>query len=58
VADFQRWANDMMAVTSDPQGYSQDMAYHYHKIWKVMSPSKTRCGEGNGAILAAKVHPK
>jgi hypothetical protein len=58
VADFQRAANDMMAVYSDPVGYAHDMAYHYHRISKVMSPSKCRVEDGNDSIEIVKLHPK
>lgn len=58
VADFQRWSNDMMAIYSDPILYSQDMAYHYHRIWKVMNPTRTGCDNGNDSFEIVKIHPK
>ncbi len=50
VGDFQRAATDMMAVQSDPHKWVTDMAYHYHRIWKMASASKTNHMDGNGAI--------
>ncbi|CUG85921.1 Hypothetical protein, putative [Bodo saltans] len=58
VADFQRAANDMMAVYSDPIAYSHDMAYHYHRITKVMRPSKSNCEDSNDSLEIVKLHPK
>lgn len=58
VADFQRAANDMMAVYSDPIGYAHDMAYHYHRITKVMSPTKRGVEDGNDSLEIVKLHPK
>ena len=58
VPEFQRWANDMMAVYSDPQGYGQDMAYHYHRIWKAKSPTRRNVEDGNDAFEIIKIHPK
>lgn len=57
-ADFQRWANDMMAIYSDPVLYGHDMAYHYHRIWKVCNPSHRRCEDGNDVFDIVKIHPK
>lgn len=57
VPEFQRWSNDMMAVYSDPQGYSHDMAYHYHRIWKAKNPTCRGAEDGNGAFEICRVHP-
>ncbi|CCW59991.1 unnamed protein product [Phytomonas sp. EM1] len=57
VPEFQRWANDMMAVYNDPQGYGQDMAYHYHRIWKAKSPTCRGIEDGSGACEICRVHP-
>lgn len=57
VPEFQRWANDMMAVYSDPQGYGHDMAYHYHRIWKAKSLTKRGIEDGSDAFSFSKVHP-
>lgn len=57
VPEFQRWANDMMAVYSDPQGYGHDMAYHYHRIWKAKSLTRRGIEDGSGAFEVCKVHP-
>jgi len=56
--DFQRAANDMMAVYSDPVGYSHDMAYHYSRIWKAMNPSKRNVEDGNDSFEIVKLNPK
>ncbi|KAF8297605.1 hypothetical protein TcYC6_0079580 [Trypanosoma cruzi] len=58
IPEFQRWANDMMAVYNDPQGYGHDMAYHYHRIWKAKSPTKRGIEDGSGAFEVCKIHPK
>jgi hypothetical protein len=57
VPEFQRWANDMMAVYSDPQGYGHDMAYHYHRIWKAKSLTRRGIEDGSGAVDIVRVHP-
>ncbi|KAG5463948.1 hypothetical protein LSCM1_00122 [Leishmania martiniquensis] len=57
VPEFQRWANDMMAVYSDPQGYGHDMAYHYHRIWKAKSLTRRGVEDGSGAFDVCRVHP-
>ncbi|KAG5489993.1 hypothetical protein JKF63_00112 [Porcisia hertigi] len=57
VPEFQRWANDMMAVYSDPQGYGHDMAYHYHRIWKAKSMTRRGVEDGSGAFDVCRVHP-
>lgn len=57
VPEFQRWANDMMAVYSDPQGYGHDMAYHYHRIWKAKSLTRRGIEDGSGAVDICRVHP-
>lgn len=57
VPEFQRWANDMMAVYSDPQGYGHDMAYHYHRIWKAKSMTRRGVEDGSGAVDICRVHP-
>lgn len=57
VPEFQRWANDMMAVYSDPQGYGHDMAYHYHRIWKAKSMTRRGVEDGSGAVDVVRVHP-
>eukprot|EP00796_Vickermania_ingenoplastis_P004914 gene4914-3526_t len=58
VPEFQRWANDMMAVYSDPQGYGHDMAYHYHRIWKAKSLTRRGIEDGSGAFDVCKIHPQ
>ncbi|CAD2214212.1 hypothetical protein AGDE_00871 [Angomonas deanei] len=58
VPEFQRWANDMMAVHSDPQEYGHDMAYHYHRIWKGKSVTRRGIEDGSGAVDIVRVHPK
>lgn len=55
--EFQRWANDMMAVQSDPMGWVNDMAYHYHRVWKIMSPSHTWASDGNGSMEIVRLTP-
>lgn len=57
VPEFQRWANDMMAVYSDPQGYGHDMAYHYNRIWKAKSMTRRGIEDGSGAFDVCRVHP-
>lgn len=57
IPEFQRWANDMMAVYSDPQGYGHDMAYHYHRIWKGKSLTRRGVEDGSDAFAICKVHP-
>ena len=58
VGDFQRAANDMMAVQSDPHRWVTDMSYHYHRIWKVSSASKTNHMDGNGQIEPCRATPQ
>lgn len=58
VGDFQRAAHDMMAVQSDPHKWVTDMAYHYHRVWKVASASKTNHMDGNGCIEHCRVVPQ
>ena len=58
VGDFQRCSNDMMAIYSDPIGYGHDMAYHYSRIWKAMSPTKRGVEDGNDTFEIVKIHPK
>lgn len=57
LSDMQRAANDMMCVTSDPVGFTFEMAYHYHRIWKANNPSKTWSNCGNGAYEIVKMQP-
>lgn len=58
IPEFQRWANDMMAVYSDPQDYGHDMAYHYHRIWKAKSLTRRGVEDGSGAFEVCRVHPQ
>lgn len=58
IPEFQRWANDMMAVYSDPQDYGHDMAYHYHRIWKAKSLTRRGVEDGSGAFDVCRVHPQ
>lgn len=57
IPEFQRWANDMMAVYSDPQGYGHDMAYHYHRIWKAKSMTRRGVEDGSGAFEVCRIRP-
>jgi hypothetical protein len=56
-SDFQRAAGDMMAVQANPHAYATDMAYHYHRIWKCNTASRTGGHEGNGAIDVNRISP-
>lgn len=40
VSDYQRAANDMMAVHGTNWEHGADMTYHYHKIWKALKSSR------------------
>jgi hypothetical protein len=50
VSDMQRSANDLTAVVSSPQMYQTDVPYHYQKLWKAATLSKTHHESGNGEI--------
>jgi len=56
-SDLQRTANDFMQVSHDPRGYAEDMAYTYHRIWRVMTPSKRGIDSGNDCFQIVKVFP-
>ena len=53
VSDFQRAADDMMAIKSEPMEHAVDMAYHYHRVYKGISMSKTHV---NGATDAWEIN--
>ena len=58
VSDNQRAANDLTAVVSSPQMYQTDVPYHYHKLWKAATLSKTHHESGNGEIPLNRVVPQ
>eukprot|EP00672_Neobodo_designis_P016474 CAMPEP_0174827006 /NCGR_PEP_ID=MMETSP1114-20130205/409_1 /TAXON_ID=312471 /ORGANISM="Neobodo designis, Strain CCAP 1951/1" /LENGTH=138 /DNA_ID=CAMNT_0016060593 /DNA_START=135 /DNA_END=551 /DNA_ORIENTATION=+ len=58
VSDNQRAANDLTAVTSSPHHYMTDVPYHYQKLWKAITMSKTHHESGNGEIKLKRVVPQ
>jgi hypothetical protein len=58
VSDLQRSANDLTHVMSSPQYYISDVPYHYHKLWKAITVSKTNSESGNGEIEVFRVIPQ
>ena len=54
ISDLQRAATDLTAVYSSPQQYMTDVPYHYHKLAKTMTTSKTNANDGNGEIREAR----
>jgi hypothetical protein len=57
VSDFQRTANDFMAMTNDPSLYATDMAYHYHRISKCKTATKRYAETGDDCVAAIKITP-
>lgn len=49
VTSFQRAADDMMAIQSDPRKFCDDMSYHYHRVGKCFNGSTTWANEGNSS---------
>ncbi len=47
VPDFQRWADDMMAVQSDPRKFCDDMSYHFVRVGKNFNGSQTWVSEAS-----------
>lgn len=58
VNDFQRAATDMMAVQGDIHAWATDMGYHYQRIWKCNTASKTNMMDGNDAFHPIRIHPQ
>ena len=58
VSDFQRAANDFMAMTNDPSLYSTDMAYHYQRISKCKTPTRRYAETGDDCVAVIKLSPK
>lgn len=56
VADFQRNADDMMAIQSDPRKFCDDMSYHFTRVGKQMNGSGTWMNENSscGTFLKMK----
>jgi hypothetical protein len=57
VSDFQRTANDFMAMTNDPSLYATDMAYHYQRISKCKSATRRHAETGNDCVTLLKITP-
>ncbi len=47
VADFQRNADDMMAIQSDPRKFCDDMSYHFTRVGKMMNGAATWANENS-----------
>jgi hypothetical protein len=58
VSDLQRAADDMTHVTSSPLYYATDIPYHYQKLWKATTNSKTNANDGNGEIEMYRIVPQ
>ncbi len=56
VADFQRNADDMMAIQSDPRKFCDDMSYHFTRVGKQMNGTGTWMNENSscGTLLKIK----
>ena len=57
IPEFQRWANDMMAIYTEPASVTADMSYHYCRVWKALCPNHTWMADGSGSIELIKVKP-
>jgi len=57
VSDFQRAADDMMAMRSEPMELATDMAYHYHRVFKGLSFAKTHQNDTTDAWEYGSQHP-
>jgi hypothetical protein len=57
-SDLQRAANDLTHVMSSPLYYATDVPYHYSKLWKVYTASKTNSECGNGEVEAQRIIPQ
>ena len=55
---LQRAADDLTAVVDHPQQYVTDVPYHYNKLWKAITMSKTGCENGNGEIEMMRTIPQ
>jgi hypothetical protein len=53
--DFQRAADDMMAVQSDPRKFISDMSYHYKRVGKMLNGSQTWVQENSSCGMAIKI---
>jgi hypothetical protein len=58
ISDMQRAANDLTAVVSSPQMYQTDVPYHYQKLWKAITLSKTHHESGNMEIKYQRIIPQ
>merc|ERR1711991_340321 len=58
VSDLQRAANDLTSVTSHPLQYQTDVPYHYNKVRKAVTFSKTNAVCGNGEIQMKRIVPQ
>lgn len=56
VACFQRNADDMMAIQSDPRKFCDDMSYHFTRVGKQLNGSATWSNENSncGTFLKMK----
>jgi hypothetical protein len=57
IPEFQRWANDLMAIYGIPLEYQQEVSYHYHRLWKVFLPGNFTAMDGNGSIEVVRLKP-
>ena len=57
ISDFQRCANDFMALTDNPQAYATDMAYHYHRISKCKTATRRYAETGDDCVAVVKLAP-
>jgi hypothetical protein len=55
VSDFQRTANDFMAMTNDPSLYSTDMAYQYQRISKCKTATRRYAETGDDCVNTIRV---
>eukprot|EP00742_Colponemidia_sp_Colp-10_P026059 GILJ01031762.1.p1 GENE.GILJ01031762.1~~GILJ01031762.1.p1 ORF type:complete len:143 (+),score=22.18 GILJ01031762.1:3-431(+) len=56
VTDYQRAANDMMAVHGTNWEHGADMQYNYHKIWRALKSSRIGADEGY-AVESLRIAP-